>query len=160
MSEKKSDIQVVNCAVRYEEDVPVFNGTTVIIKGNIRKMLGDKVQHEKNVTWTCDLDGVPVCDALKPFGASIRIEMAVIRDRDDFQEIAEKLDGSTVHFNDISDWVSKDGKGRQPMLVKWLLSTGQVDADTARAIYDDPARRVRAQEMFDKLMKKAEVSDL
>lgn len=161
MSEKKSDIQVVNCSVRYDGDVPVFSGTTVTMKGTISRKLGDKVEYQKNVTWTCDLDGVPVCDCLEPFGASIRIKMAVVRDRDDYKEVIERLDGSIVHFNDIGDWTDKgEGKGRQPMLVKWLVSTGKFDAESARAVYDDPARRAKAQEMFDRLMKQAEVDDL
>ena len=162
MSEKKSDLEVKSCSVRFDEgsDEPVFHNTMVFIKGTIRKMLGDKVQHEVNIGYTVNLDGVKVCDALEPFGASLRIKIATIRDRDDFAKVAANLDGEIIHYNDIDDLIGKEGKGRQPMLVKWLVSTGKFDAESARAVYDDPARRAKAQEMFDRLMKQAEVDDL
>ena len=163
MSEKKSDLEVKGCSVRFEGedgDVPVFHNTLVFIKGTIRKMLGDKVQHEANIGYTINLDGVKVCECLEPFGASLRIKIATIRDRDDFKDVADMLNGQTVAYGDIDDLIGKEGKGRMPMLVKWLVSTGKFDTEAARAVYDDPARRAKAQEMFDRLMKQAEVDDL
>lgn len=162
-SEKKSDLEVKGCSVRFDGpdgDVPVFHQTLVFIKGTIRKMLGDKIQHEVNIGYTVDLDGVKVRDCLEPFGASLRIKIATIRDRDDFAEVAKSLDGQVIAYGDIDDIIGKDGKGKQPMLVKWLVSTGKFDAEAARAVYDDPARRAKAQEMFDRLMKQAQVDDL
>lgn len=156
---EKNEIKVGNCSVRFEGDVPVFNKTTVFIKGTVRKMLGDKVQGEKNIGYTIDLDGVSVCECLEPFGASLRIKVATIRDRSDFIEVAERLNGSTIHFSEIDELIGKDGK-RQPLLVKWLVSTGKFDEQSARAVYDDPARRAKAQAMFDALMKAASVDDL
>ena len=126
MSERKSDVSAKNCAVRYEDDVPVFSGTVVTMKGTISRKLGDKMEYQKNVTWTCDLDGVPVCDCLEPFGASIRIKMAVVRDRDDYREVIERLDGSTVHFNDISDWTDKGTEGRKMTPEKKLKNAATV----------------------------------
>lgn len=124
-TEKKSEIVVKALAVRYEEgsNEPVFHETLVSIKGTVRKMLGDKVDVEKNITWICDLDGVKVSEAMEHFGQALRIKMAVIRDRDDFAEIADKLNGSTVHYNDINDWTSTGGGDRKrlPAHGQWLL---------------------------------------
>lgn len=160
MSEKKSDLEVLGCSVRYDDDVAVFHETKVRIKGNVRKMLGDKIVDQRNLDYIVDLDGVPICNALIPFAASVRIKIATIRDDDNFPRLAAKLTGTTIAYNDIDDIIGKEGKGRQPMLVKWLVSTGKFDQESARAVYDDPGRRAKAQEMFDRLMKQAEVDDL
>lgn len=163
-----NEIKVLSCDVRYETgedgvERPVFHGTKVLIKGTVRKMLGDKVLHSENVSWTCLLDGVPVEDALVPFGATVRIKMAVIRDLslDDFKATAKRLNGSEVAYNDIGEWTGKGERApRKPLLVQQLIATGRFDEAAARAIYDDPERRVKAQAMIDALLKSASLDDL
>jgi hypothetical protein len=165
---EKNEISVVSCAVRYDnvdgEDIPVFHNTQVLIKGNVSKMAGTKKVAEHNIEWICDLDGVPVCDTLEAFGASIRIKMAVIRDLDDFSAVAKKLNGSTVKYGDISEWTGKGGQ-RMPELGRWLLRLMRngkniFTREEVQSILDDPTRRAKAQEQFDAMMRSAPEMDI
>jgi hypothetical protein len=163
---EKNEISVVSCAVRYDnvdgEDIPVFHNTQVLIKGNVSKMAGTKKVAEHNIEWICDLDGVPVCDTLEAFGASIRIKMAVIRDLDDFSAVAKKLNGSTVKYADISEWTGKGGQ-RMPELGRWLLRLKKgtlFSREEVQAILDDPPRKEKAQKAYEEWLSKAPEMDI
>jgi hypothetical protein len=152
MAEKKSDVKVISLGVSYEGDVPVFHNTKLEITGTISKDKGLKSEISKNVKWICVLDGTKVEDAMPEFGASIRIKMATIRERDDFVAACDALMNGEVRYDEIETWTNVGGKGKLSFLGQALVKAG-FSRDEAKAILEDEERRKKAEEWLASLEK-------
>lgn len=158
MAEKKSELKMVSCDVeKNAKGELVLKDCLMEIKGSTRKMLGTNVIAEKNTSWTCDLSGMRLEEALLLGGSTLRIKMQTIRDRDDFVEVADRLDGSTVKYDEIDTWTDKGGQ-RMPVLGKWLLSRKNAagvalfSKEKVTEILANSTMRAKAQAKFDELM--------
>jgi hypothetical protein len=159
MSEKKSEIKVLKAGVVYETlesgaEVVKFHDTLISIKGTITSGKGTKNELGMGVEWFCKLDGVVLEEVLIPFGESIRIEMAKIRDLDNFVEVATKLNGAEVAFDEIGEWTERaKGERLGGGIVADLVAIG-VDREKAKEMAKDPEIREKVKQIRREAMRK------
>lgn len=127
-------ITVISCGVRYENDTPMFTKTSVKVRSKIKE---GKTTKEHDVTYTLDLEGVPVAEVLEKASAAYRIDLAKIREKGD--EAVAALNEATIHALAIAGMTAGDGVDP---LVKALVSMG-MPKEQAEEICGDPEKRAK-----------------